>query len=111
MSDRQTVIDYLKGLGEMELLELFHAAMKDRPGNWFIGVGNHNQEGEGRIAASPTGWDVKLLAPHDPADYDGPWEASAPFVREASCLTCQADLISYAKHMKCPVCGSSAYGH
>ena len=111
MSDSQTVIDYLKELGEGDLLELFSEAMKDRPENWFIGVGNHNPDGEGRITPSPTGWDVQILAPHDPAEYDGPWDQTAPFVREARCTTCQADLISYAKQMKCPVCGTSATGH
>ncbi len=111
VSDLDKAKAILKELGERELLEFFNAVTSDRPGNWFIGWGEHNPDGEGRIAPPPTGYDKWLLARHDPADYDGDWDKDAPFVREANCSECQSELLSYAKSMKCPVCGTSCHGH
>lgn len=111
MSDPDKMKRFLKDLGERELLEVFRAATAERPGNWFIGWGGYNPRGEGRIAASPNGYDVWLLASHDPSEYDADWDKDPPFVREAYCTTCGSTLLSYAKNMKCPVCDTSCHGH
>lgn len=111
MSDLDKAKALIKELGERELLEFFNAVTKDRPGNWFIGWGEHNPDGEGRIMPSPTGWDVWLLAKHNPDEYDTDWDVLAPFAREGHCPTCQSTLQSYAKIMKCPICGTSCHGH
>lgn len=111
MTDRQSVIDYIKKLEKRELLELFRAGTEDRLGSWFIGVAEHNPAGEGRVAPSQNGWDKQVLAPHDPAEYDTDWDSNPPFAREAWCSNCDTSLIGYAKSMKCPVCNASCYGH
>lgn len=103
--------DLVKELGERELLEFFNVVTADRPGNWFIGWGEHNPKGEGRIARSPSGWDVWVLAKHEPTEYEADWDYGAPFVRQAWCADCQSELLGYAKIMKCPVCGASCHGH
>jgi len=110
MTDRSAALDHVKGLEELELLEFFREATASRPGNWFIGVAEHNPEGEGRIAPPANGWDIRVLAPHDPKQYDADWDAGAPFCREAFCSTCGTGLLSHAKHMVCPVCGTKEYG-
>ncbi len=111
MSDLEKAKSIVKELGERELLEFFITVTQDRPGNWFIGCGEYNPEGEGRIAPSPTGYDVMLLARHDRAEYDDDWDVNAPFIRQAVCSECQSELLSYAKSMKCPVCSASCHGH
>lgn len=110
MTDRSAALDFVRGLGEADLLAFFRDATTHRPGNWFIGVAGYNPDGEGRIAPPSEGWDIRMLAPHDAEAYAEDWDGAAPFCREAHCTVCGSALLSYAKHMTCPVCGNKEYG-
>lgn len=110
MDDRDRALAYVSQLGKGELLDFFSEATRQRGGNWFIGVAEYNPKGEGLIAPPPNGWDIRVLAPHDPDAYDGPWDLTAPFARQTFCLNCSTALLGYAKFMECPVCGSKESG-
>ena len=106
MTDRELALAHVSQLEKGELLAFFQEATRHRGGAWFIGVAEYNPKGEGLIGPPPNGWDIRILAPHDPSAYDGPWDLTAPFARQTFCSTCDMGLLGYAKQIQCPICGS-----
>ena len=100
MSDRPEVVKWLGGLTEKQLAEVFYEATQaQRPDSHLVLALAH------RIADEP--WEVSLVGLN--ADRES-WVDDAPLCQQGSCFKCDSRVISWAKRMKCPVCGNEIHG-
>jgi len=99
---------WLAERSEKELVEIFHRVFEAR----LDGLPSEASE---RLtiaqvsAAGNAGWDVSLVALDDPDEYPDGWAKDAPLCQYATCNECGWDMVSWAKHALCPVCGEKVY--
>ena len=109
--DKASVLDWLRSLPEEEFAHLLTEACRGRSCR-------HDDTTDIRYATAQVWcdgdepWTVELIAPEDAARYLGtPFEAgfpaSDPVVRSAECRGCGQRICSWARWVRCPVCGEA----
>jgi hypothetical protein len=107
--DRVSVLNWLRSLPEEEFAHLLAEACQS-------GAYRHYDVTDVRYAAAHVWrdgdepWTVDLIAPEDAARYQGtPFEAGFPsddpIIRSAECPVCGLRVCSWARWVRCPVCG------
>jgi hypothetical protein len=102
------VRSWLAERSDKELVELFNEVLETRR------QGLPSQAEERLIVAQvapsgPGAWDLLAVAPDDADEYPQGWASDAPLCQYATCPECGWDLVSWAKHALCPVCGEKCY--
>jgi len=107
---------YLDSLSNKQLVELLLDVLNKRRGDegaeaafvqahWCVAEASRMQAANG---IDWEAWDVELLAAHDSSVYDSGWDDQALLCQSGQCGECGMALLSWAKAIVCPVCGSAA---
>ena len=108
MKSRESVVQYLRGLGDKEFAELFYDVVRARPMSDVKEARRHLVLADAALEDGK--WTVDLIAREDPAEYKAGWASDVSVCQSGECGTCGSGVRSWAKHMICPVCESKAYG-
>jgi hypothetical protein len=109
--DKAGVLDWLGSLPEEEFAHLVAEACQGRSYRHYdITDVRYAIAQVWRDVEEP--WTVELIAPEDAASYQGtPFEAGFPagdpIVRTAECGRCGQRVCSWARWVRCPICGES----
>jgi hypothetical protein len=104
--DRESVLAWLAGLPKGHWLEVMTAACTQRPtrpdGELHFTIANI-----WRFNAEEP-WGVELVAVEDVAHYNGRFAAEdCSVIRATTCRACRNRVGSWARVVRCPVCGES----
>ena len=108
MESPESVVQYLRSLGDKELAEVFYAATRDRPSSDIPEAKRHWVVGD--VSLEDGKWSFDAVALAKPVHGNGDWAPGSPVCQWAVCEGCGFQVRSWAKQMLCPVCGSAAYG-
>src|SRR4051794_2058366 len=108
VDSRESVLRYLRSLGDKDVLEIFYDAVRDRSTGDIPEAKDHYVIAH--VATEDGKWDLDVIAREDPEHYPRGWASDVPVCQWGVCDGCGSRVRSWAKHMICPVCGGSAYG-
>lgn len=105
MTDRVAVVKFLATLTDKQFVEVVYEADVQRcgmAGTRFILAEVSKDKGP---ADQP--WTISFVGLNR---YREPWEDDVPLAQYGKCARCGSGILSWAKHIVCPVCGNAAYG-
>ncbi len=109
--DRGSVLEWLRSLPEAEFAHLLAEACQGRAYRHYdITDVRYTAAQVWRDGDEP--WTVELIAPEDEARYQetpfaAGFPADDPIVRSAECRGCGQRVCSWARWVRCPVCGEA----
>ena len=100
------ILAWINTINDRQFPSFFRRLMEDRHTierecNFVLGDAWHHRDDDT--------WSVNLIALPDPEFYEQGWGDNSTCCQSGECRNCGQDIVSVAKRVICPVCGSKAY--
>ena len=113
--NREHMISYLKSCSDSEFLKILCDVLPCRKilpeekdyaeHKLVLGLASRELESELNEPKGWGGWQISLVADHDPNAYEGEF-IGEPFCQHGSCMSCSVEIDCHAKQAICPVCSA-----